>query len=59
MIAINDSFILESNVFQILKNHFGHEPYYLDLVELFREVNDSVLHTESAECLGAAYRKTG
>lgn len=34
MIAINDSFLLESFVFTILKKHFGHEPYYLKLMEL-------------------------
>jgi len=35
MIAINDSFLLESFVFTILKKHFGNESYYLQLVELF------------------------
>ena len=38
MIAINDSFLLESFVFTILKKHFGHEPYYLNLIELFISV---------------------
>ena len=38
MIAINDSFLLESFVFTILKKHFGHEPYYLRLIELFISV---------------------
>ncbi|CAN0461285.1 unnamed protein product, partial [Discosporangium mesarthrocarpum] len=38
-IAINDSFILESHVFKILKRHFGLEPYYLDMLELFHEVD--------------------
>lgn len=40
LIAVNDSFILESNVFQILRQHFGHEPFYPALFDLFREVND-------------------
>jgi farnesyl diphosphate synthase len=38
MIAINDSFLLESFVFTILKKHFGHETYYLRLIELFISV---------------------
>ena len=37
-IAINDSFILESFVFTMLRNHFGDEPYYGRLVDLFLEV---------------------
>ena len=38
MIAINDSFLLESFVFTMLKKHFSHEEYYLQLVELFIQV---------------------
>jgi farnesyl diphosphate synthase len=37
-IAINDSFLLESFVFTILKEHFGQEPYYSDLLELMLDV---------------------
>ncbi|CAM9751119.1 unnamed protein product [Scytosiphon promiscuus] len=37
-IAINDSFILEAHVFKMLKRHFAHESYYLQLVELFHDV---------------------
>lgn len=48
MIAINDAFLLESFVFQILKKHFRTEPFYLDLVESFHEV---VLHTEIGQLL--------
>jgi farnesyl diphosphate synthase len=38
MIAINDSFILESCVYKILKRYFGNETYYPQLVDLFIEV---------------------
>jgi farnesyl diphosphate synthase len=38
MIAINDSFLLESFVFTILKLHFGNEIYYHDLIELLLDV---------------------
>ena len=38
LIAINDSFILESCVFKILKKYFGAEPCYTQLVDLFIEV---------------------
>ena len=38
LIAINDSFILESCVFKILKRYFGSEAYYPQLLDLFIEV---------------------
>eukprot|EP00545_Synedropsis_sp_CCMP1620_P007100 CAMPEP_0119007456 /NCGR_PEP_ID=MMETSP1176-20130426/3022_1 /TAXON_ID=265551 /ORGANISM="Synedropsis recta cf, Strain CCMP1620" /LENGTH=430 /DNA_ID=CAMNT_0006959613 /DNA_START=13 /DNA_END=1305 /DNA_ORIENTATION=- len=38
LVAINDSFLLESFVFTILRQHFWNEPYYQDLVELFMMV---------------------
>ena len=37
-IAINDSFLLESYVFTMLKKHFGKESFYLQLLELFLQV---------------------
>lgn len=48
MIAINDAFIIESNVFMVLKNHFGHEPFYLSLMELFHTVT---IQTELGQLL--------
>ena len=48
LIAVNDSFILESNVFQILRHHFGHESFYTMLFDLFREVT---LQTEMGQLL--------
>jgi farnesyl diphosphate synthase len=38
MIAINDSFLLESFVFTVLKSHFGNEKYYSRLLHLFIDV---------------------
>ncbi len=38
LIAINDSFILESCVYKILKRYFGQESYYPQLLDLFIEV---------------------
>jgi farnesyl diphosphate synthase len=38
MIAINDSFMLESSIYIILKKQFRSHPAYIDLVELFHEV---------------------
>ena len=37
LIAINDSFILESFVYKILKRYFGKESFYPQLVDLFIE----------------------
>jgi len=36
-IAINDSFILESVIYRILRKHFSTEPYYVDILDLFHE----------------------
>ncbi|EGN97321.1 hypothetical protein SERLA73DRAFT_169696 [Serpula lacrymans var. lacrymans S7.3] len=36
-IAINDSFMLEMAIYQLLKKHFRQESYYVDLLELFQE----------------------
>ncbi|RYO86740.1 hypothetical protein DL766_001600 [Monosporascus sp. MC13-8B] len=38
MIAINDAFLLESAIYQLLKKHFRSHPRYLDMMELFHEV---------------------
>jgi farnesyl diphosphate synthase len=48
LIAINDSFLLESFVFGILKRHFGDSPCYAALVELLRDV---VFKTEVGQLL--------
>ncbi|KAJ5466631.1 Farnesyl pyrophosphate synthase [Penicillium diatomitis] len=37
MIAINDSFMLESSIYLVLKERFRSHPAYIDLVELFHE----------------------
>ena len=37
LIAINDSFMLESGIYLILKQRFRSHPAYIDLVELFHE----------------------
>jgi farnesyl diphosphate synthase len=36
-IAINDSFLVESHIYVLLKKYFRHQPYYVDLVDLFHE----------------------
>nr|AAN62522.1 farnesyl pyrophosphate synthetase [Eucommia ulmoides] len=38
MIAINDGLILRNHVPRILKKHFRSKPYYLELLDLFHEV---------------------
>jgi farnesyl diphosphate synthase len=41
LIAINDSFILESFVFSIIKKHFSGSPYYQQLVDLFLQITQN------------------
>ena len=42
-IAINDSLLLESFIFKIIKRHFGSEPYYAELLNLFHEVSKNLI----------------
>ncbi len=46
MIAINDSFMLESAIYVLLKKHFRSHPAYVDFLELFHEVT---LQTEAGQ----------
>ena len=38
MVAINDAFIVESVIYQLLKKHLRHHPSYVDVLELFHDV---------------------
>lgn len=38
LVAINDSFLLESMIYKVIKKHFKGKAYYVDLLELFHEV---------------------
>jgi farnesyl diphosphate synthase len=38
MVAINDSFILESIIYRLIKKYFRSESYYVDVLDLFHEV---------------------
>ncbi|CAA6670109.1 unnamed protein product [Spirodela intermedia] len=38
LIAANDGIILRNHIFRILKNHFKERPYYVELMDLFNEV---------------------
>jgi Polyprenyl synthetase len=35
--ALNDAFLLEGAVYQLVREHFRNEPYYVDLLELLHE----------------------
>ena len=41
MIAVNDGVLLRNHIAVILKQHFRGKPYYVDLLELFNEVESS------------------
>nr|AIS86112.1 farnesyl pyrophosphate synthase [Siraitia grosvenorii] len=38
MVAVNDGIMLRNHIPRILKNHFREKPYYVDLLDLFNEV---------------------
>jgi farnesyl diphosphate synthase len=56
MIAINDSFLLESFVFTMIKQHFGNETYFHQLNDLFIEV---IQQTEFGQLLDLTSQPTG
>ncbi|KAG0646597.1 Farnesyl pyrophosphate synthase [Hyphodiscus hymeniophilus] len=39
MVAINDAFLLEASIYNLLKRYFRKHPSYIDLVELFHEAS--------------------
>ena len=45
---MNDSLLLESHIYSILRRHFKNEIYYSELIELFRE---TTLQTELGQLL--------
>ena len=47
MVAINDAFMLEAAIYNLLKKHFRKHPSYIDIVELFHEVT---FQTELGQC---------
>ena len=47
-IAINDAFFVEMLTYKMLKRHFGQEPYYMQLVDLFLE---TTFQTECGQLL--------
>lgn len=38
MVAINDSFMIASSIFHLIKLHFRGQAYYMDLVEIFHDI---------------------
>ncbi|XP_058015870.1 farnesyl pyrophosphate synthase isoform X3 [Ahaetulla prasina] len=46
--AVNDAFLVESSVYQLLKRHCRDQPYYLNLIELFLQ---SSYQTELGQAL--------
>ncbi|KAM6434694.1 farnesyl pyrophosphate synthase isoform 1-T3 [Liasis olivaceus] len=37
--AVNDSFLVEASIYQLLKRHCRDQPYYLNLLELFHQIS--------------------
>jgi farnesyl diphosphate synthase len=56
LIAVNDSFLLGSYVFTLLKEHFGSEPCYFDLVSVMLDV---VQKTELGQLLDLTSQTPG
>ncbi|XP_063788514.1 farnesyl pyrophosphate synthase-like isoform X1 [Pseudophryne corroboree] len=54
--AINDSFLLESCAYRLLRKHCRRQPYYLNLLELFLEIS---YQTELGQTLDLIFSKPG
>jgi farnesyl diphosphate synthase len=48
MVAINDAFLLQANLFRVLREYFGEHPAYVQLLELF---NETTFQTELGQLL--------
>ncbi|KAL2483686.1 Uncharacterized protein Fot_45130 [Forsythia ovata] len=51
MIALNDGIILRNHISRILKYHFKGKPYYVDLVDLFNEVEFQTAHGQMIDLI--------
>ncbi|CAA3005136.1 farnesyl diphosphate synthase [Olea europaea subsp. europaea] len=51
MIAVNDGILLRNHISRILKNHFKGTPYYVDLVDLFNEVEFQTAHGQMIDLI--------
>ncbi|XP_050370895.1 farnesyl pyrophosphate synthase [Argentina anserina] len=51
MIAANDGIILRNHIPRILKKHFRVKPYYVDLLELFDEVEFQTTHGQMIDLI--------
>ncbi|PON57650.1 Polyprenyl synthetase [Parasponia andersonii] len=51
MIAANDEVVLGTHISRILKNHFRDKPYYVDLVDLFNEVEFQTLSEQMIDLI--------
>ncbi|KAK9725176.1 hypothetical protein RND81_05G127700 [Saponaria officinalis] len=53
MVAINDGILLWNHINRILKNHFKNQPYYVDLLDLFNEVQFQAASGEMIDLITA------
>ncbi|KAL3614725.1 glycerol channel [Castilleja foliolosa] len=51
MIAVNDGIILRNHISRILKKHFKGKPYYVDLLDLFNEVEFQTTHGQMIDLI--------
>nr|QEV81831.1 Farnesyl pyrophosphate synthase [Prunella vulgaris] len=51
MIAVNDGIIIRNQISRILKKHFKGKPYYVDLLDLFNEVEFQTVHGQMTDLI--------
>eukprot|EP00057_Strongylocentrotus_purpuratus_P008957 XP_011663431.1 PREDICTED: farnesyl pyrophosphate synthase [Strongylocentrotus purpuratus] len=50
-VAINDSFYVEACIYKLLKRYIGHQPYYVQVMELFHETTYQTIMGQSLDLL--------
>ncbi|CAN1855245.1 Farnesyl pyrophosphate synthase 1 [Linum perenne] len=51
LIAVNDGMLLRNHVARMLKKYFRDKPYYVDLVDLFNEVEFRTIHGQMTDMI--------
>jgi len=58
LVAVNDAFILESMVYKLIHLNFKNEKYYVNLVDLFHQVNHKTVYGQQLDLLTSQSGKT-
>lgn len=49
--AVNDALLIESGIYQLMKQYFGNKPYYLNCMDLFHDATHKTIMGQSLDML--------